>query len=280
MTKKSKSTAVVKYTDEEQQYLDTIRQENNVVEQKEFSGPNRLVINTASKDANGTKRPIGAWHITNTDVYVDGPINFRPIRKVNKLIRYSPDDNKDWKIVGETVYFNNIYSDPSYDTLGGERLGRLFGQATNGMSDDEKELNRKKGEFYMDIFGLVTVDGSDEEYPVLYRVRGYKIRKMSDAFNSIPNGQDPNLYSYKLETEQPEGKTWWDLLVTPDLSEVLPVAPILQYNKEIEDFIQGHNEYVSERWKANRKNTVENEIVANAQVIEAEIVTDDDELPF
>lgn len=272
MTKAKKpSTEVAVLTPEEQAYLDSIRKETA---KPEYSGPARLMINELAKDENGNKQVIGSWHIQGTDKYFDGPIKFRPIRTYHKLIRYSVDAKENYTLAGQSVYFSNFF-DEIPDSLGGNALGRTFGN--KNLTQEERDKQRELAETYMNIFGLVTF-GDDEPYPVVYRVRGSKIVDFSEAFNSLPKGKDFTLYNYELETYQPtdektgKAKSYWSVKITPDLSEPLPIAPILAYDAEIQEFIKEENLRVLEEHKQNKVSTG---LAKSANTIEI-----DDELPF
>lgn len=268
----SESTELMVLSAEEQAYIDSLKAET---QSTEYTGPNKLGINTKSRDENGVKRTIGAWHISGTDVYVDGIAYFRPVRSAKKLIRYSVDSAGNYSLAGQTVYFNDFMNDIP-DSLGGNALGRKFGK---NFTDEEKAATRKLAECYMDIFGFVRFEGSEESYPVLYRVRGTKMKQMDEAFRAVPKGKYSSMYEYALETYQPEGKTYWSIKVTPDMSQTLPLKPILAYDAEVQEYINTTNLDVISSYKKNAsKNTEDKFIAANATTIEAS--SDDDELPF
>lgn len=273
--KESESTALVVLTPEEQAYLDSVKGPQG---QSGPVGPARLQINTSSKDENGVKRVIGSWHIRGTDEYFDGEIKFRPIRYANKLIRYV-EENGAWKIAGESIYFRD-FSEQIHDTLGGTALGRLFGR---NYTDEQKAAAKKNADVYLDVFGLVQLGDDAEWKPVLYRVRGMKMKKMQDAFKAIPKDKAYSEYAYKLETFQPTGKTYWDMNVSPDLSERLRVSDIITLDKQIGEFITESNRQIMSQHMRNSTNAVGARFMAgdNAKVIDAEVVEElDDSLPF
>lgn len=268
--KQSESTEIAVISPEEQAYLDSLRPAKAAAQ----DGPARLVINTDSRDADGKKLPIGAWHITGTDIYFDGEITFRPVRAVSKLISYVEDDNKKWQMRGESIYFTD-YRDEILDSNGGIALGRKFGSK---MSDEEKEINKKLASVYYDIFGFVEIPELGVSQPVLFRTRGGKMYKMSKAFESVPKGKEYSQYNFKLETMQEGAAKYWTINVTPDLSKVLPISPILAYDKEIGEFIKATNDAVIRQFKQNAGRKVEDTLVeanTNSSVLDI-----DEDLPF
>lgn len=273
----SESTAIAVISPEEQAYLDSLGGDKKSEGAKGF---NRLVINTKAKDSDGVKRTIGAWHIEGTDVYFDGIAKFRPVRYAWKLIRYK-EENNTWSVVGQSIYFNN-FSEEIIDSLGGIALGRKFGSAHTA---EAKEATKKLAETYLDIFGFVSFGEEEEEqHPVMFRVRGGKLKKMLDAFNAIPKDKRYSQYRYNLEVFQPEGKTYWDMTVEPDMSQILPIAPILTFDAEVVKLIQDSNNYVLSAYKKNRVNSVENGFEASAKSSMADVTSkphmDDSEIPF
>jgi len=272
-SKTTQSTAVAVQTAEEQAYLaslDTNRPK------AEYTGPAKLVINTLSKDADGNKRTIGSWHIANTDIYYDGVAKFRPIRHANKLIRYKENSAKEWELVGQSVYFDNFMGDIP-DSTGGMALGRKFGRK---YSDEEKAATRDNAETYLDIFGFVSFDGG-EDHPVLYRVRGTKLMKFLDAFKAVPKGTRYSQYSYDLETFQPDGKQYWDVSIAPDMSQVLPIMPILEYDAAVLEYIKSSNEEVMTSYKRNSGNKFGDTMAENMKNVTPEYTdVTDDEMPF
>ncbi len=271
--KKEESTALVVRTAEEQAYLDSIASESPATE---YNGPRKLVINTQAKDAEGNRRPIGGWHIQGTDEYYDGEVTFRPIRHWDKLIRYSVDDSGNYKLAAQSIYFKDLNSEEILDTLGGTNLGRKFGKR---YTDEEKEATKSLAEYYMDIFGFVTF--GDTEHPVMWRVRGTKMKQMKDAFRSIPKGRHVCEYAFRLETEQPSGKQYWNIKVTPDLSKPLPISPILGYDAEILEFVNESNRQVISEYKRSAGRKTEDTLVkANSKLIDVTNTTDEEELPF
>ncbi len=274
----SESTALVVITPEEQAYLDSLA--SSSPSPVEFSGPDRLDINTNSKDEDGVKRPIGAWRIANKKAYYDGVATFRPVRYAYKLVRYNQDAEQHWNIVGQSIYFND-FTEEILDSLGGVALGRKFGKQ---YTDEEKLATKKLAETYMDIFGFVKFD-TDEEYPVMFRVRGSKLMKMGNAFKALPKDKRYSQYNYKLETFQPSGKTYWDMTVEPDMSELLPITPILQYDAAVLDYIRESNNAVLTAHTKNRGSKAEDTIAASVvakmvDVTPKKVVLDDDEIPF
>lgn len=267
--KESESTEIAVISPEEQAYLDSLRPAKAAAP----AGPARLVINTDSKNADGKKVPIGAWHITGTDIYFDGEINFRPVRAVNKLISYVENANKEWVLRGESVYFTD-YRDEILDSTGTVALGRKFGSK---LSDEEKEVNKKLAGVYYDIFGFVDI-GDGKSYPVLFRTRGGKMYKMGKAFESVPKGKEYSQYNFKIETLQEGAAKYWTINVTPDLSKVLPISPILAYDKEVSEFIKASNENVIQQFKQNAGRKVEDTLVETATKPTAFDI--DDDLPF
>jgi len=267
----AESTALVLYTPEEQAYLDSLKSE---AAQTDYNGPAKLMINTAAKDSDGVRRPIGGWHIQGTDKYFDGVIRLRPIRTMYKLIRYNVDAANNYKIAGQSVYFKD-FTDGIIDSLGGTNLGRKFGRA---YSAEEKEATRKLAECYLDIFGFVKL-GDDENHPVVYRVRGSKIMTIMNAFRAVPKDKKFSEFEYEIETFQPEGKQYWDIKINPDMSERLPIAPILAYDAEINDYITESNLAVISSHRKNQASEAGDKLTTiNAKVVSATL--SDDDLPF
>ena len=271
MTKATKQELAV-ITPEEQAYLDSLEAPGS--SSGEYSGPARLEINVKSKDADGNKRTIGAWHIRGTDKYYDGEVIFRPVRHMYKLIRYNVD-NDVYTVAGQSIYFKE-FSEEILDSMGTIALGRKFGKA---YSDEEREATRKLAECYLEIFGFVTF-GDAEPEPVVYRVRGKKLMKFLDAFRAVPKGKRFSQYAYKLTTDQPEGKTFWDINITPDLSKVLPLLPILKYDEEIMSHIQKDNLEVIASYKRNKNAATGAKLVEDNINEPLTINNDDSDLPF
>lgn len=271
----STSNALVVVTPEEQAYLDSL--DSNADKPKvEYTGPNKLIINVGSKDSEGVKRTIGSWHIQNTDKYFDGVVEFRPIRYAFKLVKYNQDSAGKWTTVGQSIYFND-FSDQILDTLGGLALGRKFGAK---YSTEEKASTRKLAETYLDIFGLVKF-GDDDWQEVLYRVRGSKIITMLNAFKSLPKDKKYSQYSYKIETFQPEGQTYWDITIEPDMSQVLSIGSVLEYDGRILDNIRENNDYVLKEHTKNRTSNLGNDLASTAKTKTSKIIDEDDmEIPF
>lgn len=275
----SNSTALTIITPEEQAYLDSL---NSGGAANEGTGPKKLVINTASKDADGNKRAVGAWHIDGTDMYLDGAVKFRPVRYVNKLIRYVENANKGFDFVGHSVYFTD-FREEIIDSTGGLALGRKFGKELRTLSDDEQEANKKLAGTYADVFGLVTF-GDTDPVPCVLRVRGGKLKAILDAFNSVPKDKRYSQYNFDLETYQETDektkkvKAYWSIKVTPDMSQVLPITPILAFDGSVMDYIRDTNHQVLEQHKKNRAKLDNKTAGDGARVINAALL--DDELPF
>lgn len=276
-------TALTVLTQEEQAYLAARSKEDG--EEEQFPGPPRLVINEVATDEEGNKRPVGGWHIKGTDVYFDGPAYLRPIRQANKLIRYNSDFTG---IVGQSIYFND-FRDEILDSLGGLALGRKFGK---NFSAEEKEVTKKLAEVYSDIFGLVRFGNDTTQHPVVYRVRGMKIKVTGDAFQAVPKDKKYWYYEYKLETYQgidektKQRNKYWSLKVTPDMSKVLPLTPIMAFDKEIVELMAADNARVVQQHKGNRNKVAERTMAKEASAgITATILPPidkdlNDELPF
>ena len=279
------STALTVITPEEQAYLDSL---NTGAPTNESSGPTKLSINMKSKDADGNKRIIGSWHLEGTDKYFDGPLKFRPVRYFNKLIRYVANATGGWDFAGHTVYFND-FRDEILDSLGGIALGRKFGKA---YSDDEKSATRDLAGTYADVFGFATFD--DEPYPCVLRVKGGKLNAIIDAFNSIPKDKKYSQYNYTLEAYQPviknkqtgkdEQKDYWTIKVTPDMSELLPITPILSFDGAVMEYVREINHQVLESHKKNRAKLEEKSLAtASGRTINTVLISPndlDDEIPF
>ncbi len=277
MTKKNESTALAVITPEEQAYLDSLKPKQS----QGPSGPNRLTINTKSRDEDGNKLVIGSWHITGTDKYYDGVIKFRPVRKANKLISYVEGANGAWNLRGESVYFEDFRNEIP-DSTGGNALGRKFGKK---YSDEEKEASKKAATVYMDVFGIVTF--GDEEFPVLFRTQAGKMYRMGTAFDAIPKGKEFSQYSFNIEAlQETDPKTkkvneFWSIQVTPDLSKTLPISPILAFDKEVQEYISAVNESVLNQYRQNSRGYAEDNFVASVHKpvqVSAHIIEDD--LPF
>jgi hypothetical protein len=240
-------------------------------------------------DSEGTKRSIGAWHIEGTDIYHDGAIQFQPVRVVNKMIKYvTEDEGKTWNFAGESVYFND-FRDEILDSTGGVAFGRRFGKELRSMSLAEQEaqaLLKKAAGTYADAFGLVTI-GTAEPMLVVLRVRGGKLKVLTDAFNSIPKGKRPAQYSFALETYQEvdektkKTKAYWSLRVTPDMSKILPTTPLIQLDADIAEYIRECNHKVLQEHKKNRARLDESTRGTTAKVVNTVIDNDlNDDLPF
>ncbi len=213
----TESTALTIITPEEQAYLDSL----DTGAPNENNGPIKLEINTKAKDNDGNKQVIGAWHLygNGTNLYYDGAINFRPVRYFNTLIRYIQNATGGWDFVGRTVYFTD-YRDEILDSLGG-----IFGKARYELSEEEQDANKKLAGAYADVFGFATIN--NEQYPVVIRVQGGKLKTVLDAFNSIPKDKKYSQYNYSLETyqEEDEGSTpknrkyvdYWSIKIVPDM---------------------------------------------------------------
>jgi hypothetical protein len=276
------STELVVITPEEQAYLESRMSEEQSAQG--FNGPKRLCINEVGTDENGNKVPIGGWHIRGTDMYFDGEITFRPVRKCNTLVRYNEDFTS---IAGSSVYFVDYIKDEILDSLGGVALGRKFGKR---YTDEQKEATRKLAEVYMDIFGFVRFGKSEEQIPVVYRVRGTKMMQLGDAFDAVPKDKKYFHYEYKLSTYQPiDEKTkkplkYWSIKVSPQMDKVLSLKSIMQFDTEVNEFINEHNKKIIESHKRNRERNAESQLAneASAKVINAKILPAelDDELPF
>lgn len=275
MAKTKESTAIAVITQEEQDYLDSLRPAKT----SGPTGPNRLEINTKSRDEEGKKLPIGAWHITGTDVYFDGVISFRPVRAASKLISYVEKETNNWQLRGESIYFSD-YRDEILDSTGGVALGRKFGRQ---YSDEDKEASKKNASVYFDIFGLVDI-GDGEQRPVMFRTRGGKMFRMSEAFKSVPKGKEYSQYAFNIEALQevdPATKKvsdYWTIKVVPDMSQVLPISPILAYNAEVNEYIKATNESIIRQFKQNAGRKAEDVLVESVTAETAEAF--DDSLPF
>ncbi len=281
------TNALTVITPEEQAYLDSL---NTGAPTNESLGPTKLSINLKSKDADGVKRPIGSWHLDGTDKYLDGSLTFRPVRYANKLIRYTANANGGYDFAGHTVYFTD-FRDEILDSTGGLALGRKFGKA---YSEDEKAATKDLADTYADVFGFATFDG--EQYPCVLRVRGGKLKAILDAFNAVPKDKRYSQYNYILETEQPmvknkstgamEQKDYWTIKVTPDMSEILPITPILAFDSAVMEYIREINHQVVEAHKKNRAKLEDKELtkqhvaIAKAGSNAKVILPDDDEIPF
>lgn len=269
----SASTAIAVITPEEQAYIDSIRGEK-----REQAGPNKLVINESGTDNDGNKRPIGAWHIRGTDFYHDGEINFRPIRHANKLLRYT-SENDIWKVVAQSIFFED-YKGEILDSTGGTNLGRTFGKK---YSDEDRKEQQALGQAYMCVWGLVSIPGDDTEYPVEYRVRGSKILTIGNALRSVPKDKLFSQYNFKLTTFQPKGTKYWDIKIEPDMSKVLPITPIIAFDKAIVDYIKESNSQVMVDHRKAKGEAMGTALASDAKgrMIEAEVLPpEDDELPF
>lgn len=147
-------------------------------------------------------------------------------------------------------------------------------------TDEQKLETKKNADVYLDIFGLVKL-GDDAEYqPVLYRVRGSKMKKMLDAFKAIPKGKGYSEYAYNIETFQPQGKQYWDINVSPDLSERLRVTDIIELDKQIAEFIGQSNRQIMAQHMRHAVNPVGAKFMSATTVIDAEVEELDDSLPF
>lgn len=275
----SNSTALTVITPEEQAYLDSL---NSGGAASEGTGPKRLSINIASKDSDGVKRTVGAWHIEGTDKYFDGTVKFRPVRYVNKLIRYTEGQNGDFTFAGHSVYFTD-FREEIIDSTGGLALGRKFGKELRSLPESEQEANKKLAGTYADVFGLVTF-GDTDPVPCVLRVRGGKLKAILDAFNSVPKDKRYSQYNFDLETYQETDektkkvKAYWSIKVTPDMSQVLPITPILAFDGSVMDYIRDTNHQVLEQHKKNRAKLDNKTAGDGARVINAALL--DDELPF
>ena len=271
----SESTELMVVTPEEQAYLDSLRPAKSAGP----TGPNRLEINTKSRDEDGKKLTIGSWHITNTDMYFDGIIKFRPVRSALKLIAYVEDANKNWQLRGESIYFQD-YRDEILDSTGGVALGRKFGRK---FTDEEKEVTKKLAGVYMDVFGFVDI-GDGEQRPVMFRTRGGKMFKLSEAFKSLPKGKEFSQYAFDIEALQEVDPTtkkvsdYWTVKVVPDMSKTLPITPILAFDGEVQEYIKSTNENIIQQFRQNAGKRAEDILVNSVTAHTAE--TFDEELPF
>lgn len=169
-------------------------------------------------------------------------LKFRPIRTYNQVIAQIQDKStKKWKMVGQSILFTD-WTQEILDTNGGIACGRKFGKALKGMSPADAEANRKLATLYFNVFGFVEIEGV--EVPAKMRLSGNKFKNFSDAINSVPDKTVYANWQFNLELEEftkDDGSLDYNLVVTPDFSKKLPISPILDFDKQIVEWVTMEN---------------------------------------
>lgn len=201
--------------------------------------------------------PHGNFYISDTE-YQSPEVLFRPLVSVHKIMRWL-DDGGTFSMAGETIYFHSWQSKVSrVDTLGGVDCGRKFGKNTEGLTAEELDSNKKKGTVYLDVYGQVTFPDSNEE-PVtaVLRLTGGKMVRFQEATDPKVCGGNMRSRNFKLSTVSPKDDPLLSLaerkkakgnhvniIVEPQMNELLPIEPVAEIGGEILTWISSHNEAI------------------------------------
>ena len=193
MTKANKKTETTAVAVVDQARLDAILAKGKTESQSSF--PPKLGTNKEPEDDNGVRLPLGAY----TVMYKDKPI-YMTETKVrlghHELYRFSRYNDKEKKMACVTTYETNPFKGEFPDSLGTFRCGKVTGKAVAELTEEEKDLNAKKGKYQLVIFCQVDIshavyaDGSrvvDSDTPEYYSVSmafsGTRAVEVGNQFN-------------------------------------------------------------------------------------------------
>lgn len=202
--------------------------------------------------------PFGNFHIRGTKLY-GKELTLRPIITYNKILKRAGEEDK-YKVLGETIFFRPLVDKESrIDTLGTVDCGRLFGKATKEMSPADLKLEKAKATWYTYIFGMATIDGSDQELVVL-RIGGGKSVRWSEASDQKVIKSKPNQRQFTLKLVLPKDdplltplerkdarNTSVNLVVAPDMSRLLPLEDLAEAGDMLLEYIYRHNNDIKEK---------------------------------
>jgi len=276
----SKKQEVAVITPEEQAYIDSLHHNSGSY----GPGFDKLdFIIKLMKDESGKKIMPGQFKLG--DKIVED-IKFRPVRVFNQLIKSVQKPDNSFEVISQSIYFKD-YSEELLDSAGGIACGRKFGKDTKGFSEEEAKANKDIATVYLFVFGFATI--GDEVIPAYMRLRGGKFYSFTTGLRAIPQDKVMGQYNFDLkllEVDMPDGTLGYNLEVVPDLTNVLPISPILQFDREVQEWILGENKKILE--KHLQANKYANKDVSNAASIADHVanmvdVTPnglEDELPF
>lgn len=205
-------------------------------------------------------------------------IQFRPVRTFNQVIKSIQDDEGNFKVISQTIYFTD-YGQELLDTAGGLACGRLFGKAAKALSEEEAKKNKDSATVYMFVFGFAKVDG--EEVPAYMRLARGKMYNFGKALNSVPKDAVMAHYYFDMElveTETPSGDIGYNLEVEPDLRNKLPISDVLQFDREMLEWVSGENQKVIQKHLSVNKGL--NVPVAEPEMVDVTPDDLDDQIPF
>ena len=257
------SNELMQLTEEDQQLL-AMMQAGATTGQEQSGGSNifpqlKMVQQPGEETPEGVDVPLGSFYIKGTEIF-GSDILFRPLVIKNKLMKFVQDASNNYKLEGESVYFN--WGEEVLDSLGGVAFGKVFGKARKELTDDEKEINDKKAKLYMNLFGHVSFDGGETNHLVVLNVAGTKYGRVIEllldkkACNNIGSNQlyfamklylpkkDPLLSAAEKKLVNNIGFNLW---IQADVDNILELRPVLEDTKTILEYIHAQDERVIEQ---------------------------------
>lgn len=229
--------------------------------------------------------PFGNFHIRGTKLFAK-EIKFRPILSLNKIMKRAGQEDK-FKVIGETIYFTDWRGESRVDTLGTVDCGRLFGKAASSLPPELLALEKQKATLYTDVYGLATIKDSEPVF-VRFRVSKGKSVRWSTASDTKVIRANPHQREFTLKlvlpkddpllTPQERGEarnTVVNLLVSADMSKLLPASDISREGGMLLSWMQKHNEHIKEKhFEAIRNNQIQEGYDSELLDAEFEVVED------
>lgn len=243
----AKKQELVVVTPEEQAYIDSMKPAGGNF------GPGIAKLDFViklKKDENGNKIQPGQFQLG--DKFAE-TVKFRPVRTFNQILKSAQKADGSFEVLAQTIYFSD-YGQELLDSSGGLNCGRKFGKDLKGLSEEEAKKNKDSATVYLFVFGFATI--GEETIPAYMRLRGGKFYNFTTALKAIPPNSVMGQFNFDmklLEVDMPDGTIGYNLDVAPDLSETLPISPILQFDREMLEWVSGENKKILEKHLQARK---------------------------
>ncbi len=240
-------TKAAKLSKENQEFLDSLKQP------KKEPAADRVIINQIS---------IRKGSFADNETDYGKKLSLIPVEFYTKFMRRGAKKDN-YRPAGETVMVKRKAKAEYFDTLGTKMLGRIPAKAIpSSWSDDQKEANKAKGEFYGVLFALNTLDNS----LVRIQVPSAKAMAVSQFLDTLQTDQ---LFTTRITL----GLNKDDRLTTAvDDVNLDATNEVVEAIKTVQKYVEQQNAYVMSRYNYLNKK--------GSDVPEAEEVELDDQIPF
>lgn len=243
---------------------------------------NIAIIGQSTENADGDviQRYLFTADVKDTTAPSGRTVSLRPVGVYNRMLRMEQTDNA-WQTTGETIMFrmgdiwDNGSRKPIPDSLGGDALGRVFGEEAKALDSKTSEQMKKDSRWYTYLFGEFTFEDGTSVFGNL-RLTGGQAADLGKA-----KLRDDKLADVKVNLKvapAKQGLRKFD--ITFEKVDAKPLANFGELEDTMLEYIDTINNKVLEAYQAAAKDTDTTAVLNKAGVKVGKAADLDDEIPF